>query len=92
MLYYTKDLTLWASLLEQTVYEGEHVMTGGRDAGHKQFTAIPSATGGIARLPSVVWKDAARDAIQRKVYARTAKAVLGPCFSLMCRLCSTALE
>ena len=52
MLCYAKDLTLWASLLEQTVYEGEHVMTGRRDAGHKQFAAIPSATGGIAGLPS----------------------------------------
>jgi AraC-like DNA-binding protein len=45
-----------------------------------------------SRIPSMVWEDATPGTIQRKVYARTAKAVLGPCFSLMCRLCSTALE
>ena len=51
-------MTLWASLVVQTVYEGEHVMTGRRDAGHKQFAAIPSATGGIARLAYTRAKEA----------------------------------
>ena len=32
------------------MYEGEHTMTGRRNAGHKHFSAIPSATGCIARL------------------------------------------
>ena len=50
LLCHAKDLTLWASLVVQTVYGGEHVMTRRRDAGHKQFVGIPSATGGIARL------------------------------------------
>ena len=42
----------------QTVYEGEHVMTGRRGAGHKQFAGIPSATGGIARLAYARAKEA----------------------------------
>jgi hypothetical protein len=33
-------------------------MTGRRDAGHKQFTGIPSATGGIARLAYARAKEA----------------------------------
>ena len=33
-------------------------MTGRRDAGHKQFAAIPSATGGIARLAYARAKEA----------------------------------
>src|SRR5262252_10324128 len=58
LLCYAKDLTLWASLVVQTVYGEEHVMTGRRDAGHKQFDGIPSATGGIARLAYARAKEA----------------------------------
>jgi AraC-like DNA-binding protein len=45
-----KHLTFPATIRAQKVYGAEHVMPARRDAGHKQFATLPSATGGIARL------------------------------------------
>jgi AraC-like DNA-binding protein len=50
LLFRAKELILRARLTAQTMYGMEHVMTGRRDAGRKQFATIPRASGGIARL------------------------------------------
>src|ERR1700751_4952559 len=45
-----KHLTFAATIRAQKGYGVEHVMPARRDANHKQFATVPSATGGIARL------------------------------------------